>query len=82
MYEKHHHALNIIDFKITELKTIFVKVTGYDAVLGREFEGEVKFVGGMPYGDLIHPQRSSLSPECRQYVRGNLQNKYTVGEFS
>lgn len=82
MCEKHHHALNIIDFKITELKATFVKVTGYDAILGREFEGGVKFVGGIPYGDLIHPQRSFLSPECRQYVRGNLLNKYTVGEFS
>ena len=82
MYEKHNHVLNVIDFKTTEHNTVFVKVAGYDAVLGKEFEGEVKFVSGMPYGDLIHLQRSTLSPECRQFVRGNLLNRHNAGEFN
>lgn len=82
MYEKHHHTVSVIDFKSTDFKTVFVKVNGYDADLGREFEGEVKFVGGMPFGDLIHPQRSSLSSTCRHTVRGYLLNKYNDGEFN
>jgi hypothetical protein len=81
MHEKHHHILSVIDYKITEHKTTFVKVVGYDAVLEKEFEGEVKFLNGIPYGDLIHSQRSSLSPECRQFVQENLLNKYNEGKF-
>ncbi|WP_332699242.1 hypothetical protein [Halalkalibacter lacteus] len=82
MYQDYHHVLSVIDFKSTEHNTTFVKFTGYDAVLGKKFEGEVKFVGGLPFGDLIHPQRSSLSSECRQFVRVMLLNKYNAGEFS
>lgn len=81
MHEKHHHILSVIDFEITEHKTTFVKVVGYDAVLEKKFEGEVKFLNGIPYGDLIHYQRSSLSPECRQFVQENLLNKYNDGKF-
>lgn len=81
MSEKYQHVLRIIDFVTTEFNTTFVKVTGYDAVLGRGFEGEVKFLGDMPFGDIIHPERSSLSPKCRQYVRERLLSKYHIGEF-
>ncbi|MDQ0271987.1 hypothetical protein [Cytobacillus purgationiresistens] len=82
MYQEHHHILSIIDFNNTQYHSTFVKITGYDAVLGNEFEGEVKFVSGMPFGDLIHPQRSFLSSECRQFVRTMLVNKYNEGAFS
>lgn len=81
MYVEHHHTVSVIDFWLTEHKTIFVKVEGYDSELGIKFEGEVKFLDGMPFGDLIHPQRSSLSSSCRQFVRGILINKYRNGEF-
>jgi hypothetical protein len=81
MDQEHHHVISVIDFKNTEHNTIFVQFTGYDAVLGKEFRGEVKYVGGMPYGDLIHPERSTLSSECRQFVRTMLLNKYNAGEF-
>ncbi|WP_227937585.1 hypothetical protein [Alkalihalobacillus deserti] len=82
MYLEHHHALRVIDFATTEHHTSFVKFNGYDAVLGEKFEGEVKFVGGMPFGDVINPERSSLSFECREFVREILLNKYNAGEFS
>lgn len=82
MCEKHRHMLRVIDFVGTEFQTVFVKIAGYDAELGTEFEGEVKFLNGVPFGDLIHDQRSSLSSECRQYVRENLLHKYESGEFS
>ena len=82
MHEKQHHIVSIIDFKSTGFNTVFVKVNGYDAELGQKFEGEVKFMDGMPFGDLIHPQRSSLSSSCRHAVRGYLLNKYNDGEFN
>ncbi|WP_433958327.1 hypothetical protein [Cytobacillus horneckiae] len=78
---ENHHMLNIIDFTSTAHHTIFVKVTGYDAVIEREFTGEVKFVGGRPYGDIIHPQRTHLSFECRQFVQELLLKKYNEGAF-
>ncbi|KAA9021719.1 hypothetical protein [Niallia endozanthoxylica] len=82
MHEKYHHIVSIIDFKSTGFNTVFVKVNGYDAESGQKFEGEVKFLDGMPFGDLIHPQRSSLSPTCRHKVRSYLLNKYQDGEFN
>jgi hypothetical protein len=81
MYETHHHTVNVIGFTSTDYKTTFVKVEGYDAILEKEFEGEVKFVDGMPFGDIIHPQRSSLSSSCRQHVRAFLLIKYNNGDF-
>lgn len=82
MCEKSQHTLSVIDFIRTENNATFVKFTGYDAVLGKGFEGEVKFLGGMPFGDIIHLDRTYLSSECRQYVRGALIKKYNDGELS
>ncbi len=82
MHEKHQHVLIVIDFVATNHNTIFVKITGYDAVLEKEFKGEVKFLSGKIFGDLIHSQRSTLSPECREFVRGNLLNRFNEGQFN
>ncbi|WP_078429200.1 hypothetical protein [Alkalihalobacterium alkalinitrilicum] len=82
MRQEHRHTLSAIDFETTVHHTTFVKFTSFDAVLGKNIEGEVKFVGGMPYGDIIHPERSTLSSECRQFVRELLLKKYNGGEFS
>ena len=82
MHEKHRHVLSVIDFVATDHNTIFAKITGYDAVLEREFKGEVKFLSGRPFGDLIHSQRSFLSPECREFVLNKLLNKYNDGQFN
>ena len=82
MDEKHNHVVRVIDFIATNPNTIFVKISGYDAVLDKEFKGEVKFLNGMPFGDLIHSQRSSLSHECREFVHGNLLYRYNEGQFN
>lgn len=81
MQQKEDHFIQVIDFIFIHSNSIFVKITGYDAILGKEFEGEVKFLNGMPFGDLIHSERSSLSPECREFVRENLLRKYLQGHF-
>lgn len=81
MEQKNHHILQVIDFIYIHSKSIFVKITGYDAISGKEFAGEVKFLNGTPFGDLIHSDRSSVSPECREYVRGNLLEMYNEGKF-
>lgn len=75
------HFVNVIDFRTTSYKTTFVKFEGYDGELERRFEGEVRFVDGVPFGDIIHPERSPLSSSCREFVQGRLVNKYNTGEF-
>jgi hypothetical protein len=82
MTQKPHLIVSIIDFQLTEHQSIFVQFNGYDATIDKKFTGEVKFLGGRPYGDIIHPERSSLSSECREYVRMVLLDKYERGEFS
>lgn len=75
------HTLMIIDFvKITE-RSSHVKITGFDAVSQQEYEGEVRFMDNLLYGDIIHPTRSFLSPDCRQYVWGRLMEKHEAGDF-
>ena len=81
MNKQHKHVLTVLDFIPTNQQSIFVKIAGYDAVLEKKFEGEVKFLNGTPFGDLIHPERSSLSPACREFVRENLVTRYTKGQF-
>ena len=81
MNAQQKHVLTILDFVPTNGQSIFVKIAGYDAVLEKEFKGEVKFLNGTPFGDLIHPERSSLSPECREFVREELVTRYTKGKF-
>lgn len=75
------HSLTIIDSIKTEYNTLFVKIKGYDTNGDHPFEGEIKFIGGRPYGDLLHQKRSSLSPECREYVLEKLMSKYLREEF-
>ena len=81
MNAQQKHVLTVLDFIPTNQQSIFVKIAGYDAVLEKKFEGEVKFLNGTPFGDLIHPERSSLSPECREFVREELVTRYTKGKF-
>ncbi|RRN71292.1 hypothetical protein EI200_11285 [Peribacillus simplex] len=81
MCDVHNHVLTIIDYMKTGHNTCFVKVSGFDAESEQNFEGEVKFVGDLPFGDLIHPQRSHLSSTCREFVREDLVLRYGKGQF-
>ncbi|ARK29818.1 hypothetical protein [Halalkalibacter krulwichiae] len=81
MEQQHQHTLSIVDFSTTAHGSTFVKFTGYDAKIEKKFSGEVKFLGGNPYGDIIHPDRSTLSDDCRQYVQNLLVEKFHSGEF-
>jgi len=82
MSQARHHELTILDYEKTGHQTIFVKLAGFDAILEKNFAGEVKFVGAIPYGDLIHAKRSFLSSECREYIQSLLMDKYSSGTFN
>ena len=81
MNHENQHVLTVIDYVKTGHNTCFVKVVGYDAGAKLEFEGEIKFIHDKPFGDLIHPTRSPLTPSSREYVQDNLMNRYRKGQF-
>ena len=81
MNQENQHVLTVIDYVKTGHNTCFVKVVGYDAEAELEFEGEIKFIQDKPFGDLIHPARSQLTPSSREYVLDNLMNRYRKGQF-
>ncbi|MFV8828249.1 hypothetical protein [Alkalihalobacterium sp. APHAB7] len=80
--QHYKHGLSITDYQSTQHNTTFVIFSVYDNVLGKSFEGEVKFLGGRPFGDIIHEDRSPLSSECRQFVEEALLEKYNNMEFN
>ncbi|OKL37002.1 hypothetical protein [Domibacillus mangrovi] len=82
MRETHHHTFSTVDYEWTEQNVLFVKVNGFDAGRGKEFEGVVKFIEGVPFGDLIHVQKSSLSTSCRGALRAYLLNRYHNKDFN
>jgi hypothetical protein len=80
--EQHHHSVTTVDYKRIDDKKCFVEVKGYDAILGSEFKGVIKFLNGEPFGDIIHPLNSSLSPDCRTFVTTYVITKYNAGEYN
>ncbi|KGA98954.1 hypothetical protein AJ85_19400 [Alkalihalobacillus alcalophilus ATCC 27647 = CGMCC 1.3604] len=81
MHQK-KHSVNVIDFVRTGHQSVFVQISGYDAKLDASFTGEVKFLADRVFGDIIHYERTHLSPEGREYVERKLLSKYLNGDFS
>ncbi|MBK3495164.1 hypothetical protein JFL43_09910 [Viridibacillus sp. YIM B01967] len=77
-----NHKVVIIDFIHNGPQTCFVKFSGFDGDNNNEYEGMVRFVGEMPYGDIIHPTKSELSNDCREFLKDYLLDKYQLGEFN
>ena len=75
------HLVRILDYNNIYQHSIYVKVTVYDAETGKEHNDEVRFLSDMLYGDLVHQDRSPLSPDCRNYVQETLMRKYANGDF-
>ena len=76
------HECLVIDYAVLSERARHIKILVYDAESERQSEGEVRFLNGLIYGDFLHPSRSLLSSECREYVREFLKTKYEAGEFS
>lgn len=65
----------IIDF--TEQGTsVYVKLEVYDAEQDAAFTEEVRFLGDMLYGDLLHAGRSPLTDSCREETVDYLRNYF------
>ncbi|WP_078378815.1 hypothetical protein [Sutcliffiella halmapala] len=76
------HSVYTVDFKKTQINICFIEIAGYDAISDSSFSAVIKFLNNKPYGDILHPSRSSLSSECREYVRLFLMDQYNSGAYN
>lgn len=72
----------ILDYTFHGPITCFIKIQGFDAVNNSSFEGIIRMVDGVPYGDLIKEGISELSKECIRFIKIDLEEKYREGYFS
>lgn len=76
------HSVYTVDFKKTQHNICFVEIAGYDAASKSEFQAVIKFLNGMPFGDILHPVKSSLSPDCREFVQAFVLDQYHSGNYN
>ncbi|MGM9968029.1 hypothetical protein [uncultured Rummeliibacillus sp.] len=76
------HQVMIVDYSFHGTITCFIKIQGFDAENNIPFEGVIRMVDGVPYGDLIREGTSNLSKESIRYVKLYLEKKYIEGYFS
>ena len=56
--------ITVTDF-IEQGTAIYIKIEVYDQPNGQRYQDELRFLGELLYGDLIHPRRSPLTEGCR-----------------
>ncbi|MBQ0141040.1 MAG: hypothetical protein KBT36_17370 [Kurthia sp.] len=71
--------IRIIDFAWHGAQTLFVEIT-IESTQGT-IKGMVRILDGIIYGDLVHPQKSMLSVEEIEDVKGYLTEKFNSGFF-
>ncbi|HWI47328.1 MAG TPA: hypothetical protein VNU45_03765 [Rummeliibacillus sp.] len=76
------HKVVILDYSFHGSITCFIKVQGYDGLNDQPFDGMIRMVDGVPYGDLIKEEKSSLSSNCIQFIKAYIYDKYEKGFFS
>ncbi|WP_050183780.1 hypothetical protein [Domibacillus robiginosus] len=81
MNDKQPNTFYIIDYEWTGPNVLFVKAAGFDGEKGQEFEEIIKFLRGKPFGDGIHPEKSSLSSECRRELLAYITSRFNKKEF-
>lgn len=57
----------VVDFAWHGDQTLFIELKGTDK--SQNFEGMVRVVDGVVYGDLVHPKKSTLSKEAITYIK-------------
>lgn len=75
------HKVVILDYTFNGLITCFVKIQGYDGINDQSFEGMIRLVDGIPYGDIIREGKSNLSEECILYIKAYIERKFKQGFF-
>lgn len=64
--------ITVTDF-VEQETAIYVKIDVYDQQRNQRHQEELRFLGELLYGDLVHPKKSPLTEQCRvetiAYVR-------------
>ncbi|MGG0657534.1 hypothetical protein [Rummeliibacillus pycnus] len=76
------HQVTILDYAFHESITCFIKIQGFDGINEQPFNGMIRMVDGVPYGDIIKEEKSNLSSDCIQYIKVYIYQKYEQGFFS
>ncbi len=76
------HEVMILDYSFHGPITCFIKIQGYDMQYKQSFEGLIRMVDGIPYGDLLITDKSGLSLECIQFIKDYIRERYDNGYFS
>lgn len=56
--------ITVTDF-VEQGTAVYIKVKVYDHQKNHHYQEELRFLGEMLYGELIHPKKSPLTEECR-----------------
>jgi hypothetical protein len=70
-----NHNVSVIDY-VEQGSAIYVQVEVFDAQTGKRFREEVRFLGELLYGELVHPTKSPLSEPCRLVTVDYLKNHF------
>ncbi len=71
---------SILDY-VKNGQTVFVTFQVRDVAQSTTHKGMVRIVGNIPYGDIIHPKKTTLSEACRQFVYESLEKKIKAHTF-
>lgn len=77
-----NHKVIIVDYSFHGPITCFIKITGHDGIKNQSFDGMIRMVDGVPYGDLLKEEKSNVSSECIQFIKAYIYQKYEQGFFS
>lgn len=69
------NRISVMDFT-EQGSSIYIKLEVFDAGQDRLFAEEVRFLGDLLYGDLLHPGRSPLTDDCRKETVEYVKNYF------
>lgn len=69
----------VVDFAWHGEQTLFIDLKG--TINNQSFEGMVRVVDGIIYGDLVHPIKSGLSNEAVTYIKNYVSEQISAKKF-
>lgn len=67
--------ITVNDF-VEQGTAIYIKIEVYDHQKNQQHQEELRFLGELLYGDLVHPEKSPLTEECRLETIGYLRKYF------
>lgn len=70
------NQVTVIDYTKME-NSIYINLEVFDAAQNKIFAEEVRFLGDLLYGDILHDRRSQLTDSCRLEAIEYLRNYFS-----